>query len=59
MASTSTHQANSYFAEMILDLAQRKPGLIFTTNEPYTPGRRDIAGLSVLQVESSYTMRTV
>ncbi|KAJ7110646.1 Six-hairpin glycosidase-like protein [Mycena epipterygia] len=31
--------ANSYFAEMILDLAQRKPGLIFKTNEPYTPGR--------------------
>ncbi|KAF7341716.1 Glycoside hydrolase family 125 protein [Mycena sanguinolenta] len=31
--------ANSYFAEMMLDLAQRKPGLIFKTNEPYTPGQ--------------------
>ncbi|KAF8153644.1 hypothetical protein K438DRAFT_1778075 [Mycena galopus ATCC 62051] len=30
--------ANSYFAEMLLDLAQRKPGLIFKTNEPYEPG---------------------
>ena len=29
--------ANSYFAEMMLDLAQRKPGLIFTNDEPYTP----------------------
>ncbi|KAF8173502.1 hypothetical protein K438DRAFT_1548759, partial [Mycena galopus ATCC 62051] len=28
--------ANScYFAEMLLDLAQRKPGLMFKTNEPY------------------------
>ncbi|KZP24643.1 glycoside hydrolase family 125 protein [Athelia psychrophila] len=31
--------ANSYFAEMILDLAERKPGLIFKTNVPYTPGQ--------------------
>ncbi|KAF7328208.1 Glycoside hydrolase family 125 protein [Mycena venus] len=30
--------ANSYFAEMLLDLAKRKPGLIFKTNEPYVPG---------------------
>ncbi|KAI0036072.1 Six-hairpin glycosidase-like protein [Vararia minispora EC-137] len=30
--------ANSFFAEMILDLAQRKPGLIFTANETYVPG---------------------
>jgi len=29
--------ANSYFAEMMLDLAQRKPGLIFKTNESYVP----------------------
>ncbi|THV03293.1 hypothetical protein K435DRAFT_292465 [Dendrothele bispora CBS 962.96] len=29
--------ANSYFAEMILDLAARKPGLIFNTDEPYIP----------------------
>ena len=27
--------ANSYFAEMILDLAKRKPWLIFATNESY------------------------
>lgn len=27
--------ANSYFAEMILDLAERKPGLIFKNDEPY------------------------
>ncbi|KAJ7816799.1 Six-hairpin glycosidase-like protein [Mycena leptocephala] len=32
--------ANSYFAEMVLDLAKRKPGLIFKTNEPYVPGQR-------------------
>ncbi|KAJ7846793.1 Six-hairpin glycosidase-like protein [Mycena leptocephala] len=32
--------ANSYFAEMILDLAQRKPGLIFKTNVPYVPGQK-------------------
>ncbi|KAJ7240129.1 Six-hairpin glycosidase-like protein, partial [Mycena haematopus] len=31
--------ANSYFAEMMLDLAQRKPGLIFKNNTPYTPGK--------------------
>ncbi|KAH7930264.1 hypothetical protein BV22DRAFT_1028488 [Leucogyrophana mollusca] len=30
--------ANSYFAEMLLDLAQRKPHLIFKDNKPYTPG---------------------
>lgn len=30
--------ANSYFAEMLLDLAQRKPYLIFTDDEPYYPG---------------------
>ncbi|KAJ7436822.1 Six-hairpin glycosidase-like protein [Mycena latifolia] len=29
--------ANSYFAEMLLDLAKRKPGLIFKNNTPYTP----------------------
>ncbi|CAM1502587.1 Fc.00g073630.m01.CDS01 [Cosmosporella sp. VM-42] len=27
--------ANSYFAEMVLDLAERKPGLIFKDNKPY------------------------
>ncbi|KAJ7496343.1 hypothetical protein B0H11DRAFT_1801467 [Mycena galericulata] len=31
--------ANSYFAEMLLDLAQRKPSLIFKNNTPYTPGQ--------------------
>ncbi|KAJ6576272.1 Six-hairpin glycosidase-like protein [Mycena sp. CBHHK59/15] len=31
--------ANSYFAEMLLDLAQRKPSLIFKTNTPYKPGQ--------------------
>ncbi|KAF8528877.1 Six-hairpin glycosidase-like protein [Hysterangium stoloniferum] len=31
--------ANSYFAEMILDLAQRKPGLIFENNTPYIIGQ--------------------
>lgn len=31
--------ANSYFSEMLLDLAQRKPHLIFTDNKPYIPGR--------------------
>jgi len=31
--------ANSYFAEMLLDLAQRKPYLIFKDNQPYTPGK--------------------
>jgi hypothetical protein len=27
--------ANSYFAEMMLDLAERKPGLIFKDDTPY------------------------
>lgn len=31
--------ANSYFAEMILDLAQRKPGLILRSNESYVVGQ--------------------
>ncbi|KAF9469076.1 Six-hairpin glycosidase-like protein [Collybia nuda] len=31
--------ANSYFAEMILDLADRKPGLILKTNKSYKPGK--------------------
>ncbi|KAI0773949.1 Six-hairpin glycosidase-like protein [Fomes fomentarius] len=31
--------ANSYFAEMLLDLAQRKPRLIFKDGKPYTPGQ--------------------
>jgi hypothetical protein len=31
--------ANSYFSEMLLDLAQRKPHLIFTDNKPYRPGQ--------------------
>ncbi|KAJ7266601.1 Six-hairpin glycosidase-like protein [Mycena rebaudengoi] len=31
--------ANSYFAEMLLDLAARKPHLIFKTNKPYVPGK--------------------
>lgn len=31
--------ANSYFAEMMLDLAERKPYLIFTSNESYVPGQ--------------------
>lgn len=30
--------ANSYFAEMVLDLAERKPSLILKTDEPYVPG---------------------
>jgi meiotically up-regulated gene 157 (Mug157) protein len=30
--------ANSYFAEMMLDLAERKPGLIFKNNKPYVVG---------------------
>ncbi|THH33784.1 hypothetical protein EUX98_g420 [Antrodiella citrinella] len=30
--------ANSYFAEMLLDLAQRKPHLIFTDGKSYVPG---------------------
>ncbi|KAI0921582.1 hypothetical protein AcW1_004489 [Taiwanofungus camphoratus] len=29
--------ANSYFAEMLLDLASRKPYLIFTDDKPYIP----------------------
>jgi uncharacterized protein len=31
--------ANSYFSEMILDLAQRKPQLIFENGQKYTPGQ--------------------
>jgi len=31
--------ANSYFSEMILDLAERKPGLIFTDAVSYVPGQ--------------------
>lgn len=31
--------ANSYFAEMILDLADRKPGLILKLNKSYKPGQ--------------------
>ena len=31
--------ANSYFAEMILDLAGRKPGLILKSNESYVVGQ--------------------
>lgn len=31
--------ANSYFAEMVLDLAERKPGLIFKDDRPYTVGQ--------------------
>ncbi|KNZ74441.1 Meiotically up-regulated gene 157 protein [Termitomyces sp. J132] len=31
--------ANSYFAEMILDLADRKPELILKTNKSYRPGK--------------------
>ncbi|KAF8897341.1 Six-hairpin glycosidase-like protein [Infundibulicybe gibba] len=31
--------ANSYFAEMILDLANRKPGLILKQNKSYKPGQ--------------------
>lgn len=31
--------ANSYFSEMILDLAQRKPHLLFDSCEPYTAGQ--------------------
>ncbi|KAI0728710.1 Six-hairpin glycosidase-like protein [Fomitopsis betulina] len=30
---------NSYFSEMLLDLASRKPHLIFTNDEPYAPGQ--------------------
>lgn len=32
--------ANSYFAEMLLDLAERKPGLIFKDSTPYVVGQR-------------------
>lgn len=31
--------ANSYFAEMMLDLAERKPGLIFKDKTPYVVGK--------------------
>ncbi|KAN0097721.1 glycoside hydrolase family 125 protein [Tylopilus felleus] len=31
--------ANGYFSEMILDLAQRKPHLLFDNCEPYMPGQ--------------------
>ncbi len=31
--------ANSYFGEMILDLAERKPGLIFKDDKPYVVGK--------------------
>ncbi|KAM0542405.1 hypothetical protein ACHAO7_009959 [Fusarium culmorum] len=31
--------ANSYFAEMVLDLAERKPGLIFKDDKPYVIGK--------------------
>lgn len=31
--------ANSYFAEMVLDLAERKPSLIFKQDEPYAIGK--------------------
>ena len=30
--------ANSYFAEMVLDLAERKPGLVFEDDTPYVIG---------------------
>lgn len=36
--------ANSYFAEMILDLAERKPGLIFKDDTPYVIGSRNATG---------------
>ena len=32
--------ANSYFAEMILDLADRKPGLVMKGGERYVPGMK-------------------
>lgn len=32
--------ANSYFAEMMLDLAERKPGLIFKDDKPYIVGSK-------------------
>jgi meiotically up-regulated gene 157 (Mug157) protein len=31
--------ANSYFAEMVLDLAERMPGLIFKDDTPYYAGQ--------------------
>ena len=31
--------ANSYFAEMLLDLAQRKPHLVLKDGTPYVPGQ--------------------
>jgi meiotically up-regulated gene 157 (Mug157) protein len=31
--------ANSYFAEMVLDLAERKPHLILKENKAYKPGQ--------------------
>ena len=31
--------ANSYFAEMVLDLAERKPALIFKDDKPYVIGK--------------------
>ncbi|CAE6462197.1 unnamed protein product [Rhizoctonia solani] len=37
--------ANSYFAEMLLDLAERKPGLIFNSSEPYVVGRDTVGTL--------------
>lgn len=36
--------ANSYFAEMILDLAERKPGLILKDNTPYVVGKESSSG---------------
>ncbi|KAK2594317.1 hypothetical protein QQS21_007962 [Conoideocrella luteorostrata] len=33
--------ANSYFAEMMLDLAERKPGLIFKEDKPYVVGKTE------------------
>jgi len=35
---------NSYFAEMMLDLAQRKPALIFKNNTPYAVGQTNRSG---------------
>lgn len=31
---------NSYFSEMLLDLAQRKPQLIFKDGQSYAPGQQ-------------------
>ena len=33
--------ANSYFAEMVLDLAERKPHLVLKENVPYKAGQWD------------------